>query len=131
MKEERLQEIIAKLEKEPEKPVFFTMEQEAVEAYGLLWGPYPAIRLAVVGGLGYLAISDAAIMVLVERLERERNIYQTTLQNYNRQITWVKSLLGTGRSKYCNSRGVPAPPTEAERRQAEEDLLARHGLSGK
>ena len=131
MKEERLQEIIGQLEAEPEKPVLLARENEADEAYGLLWGTHPGIRLATIHGVSYLAITDAALQVLVERLERERQQFRVTVQHYDRQIAWVKGLMGGGRRKYCNSRGTLAPETEEESRQAGEELLARHKASGK
>ena len=89
MKEERLQEIIGQLEAEPEKPVLLTRENEADEAYGLLWGTHPGIRLATIHGVSYLAVTDAALQVLVERLERERQQFRVTVQHYDRQIAPV------------------------------------------
>ena len=83
MKEERLQEIIGQLEAEPEKPVLLTRENEADEAYGLLWGTHPGIRLATIHGVSYLAVTDAALQVLVERLERERQQFRVTVQHYD------------------------------------------------
>lgn len=110
MKEERLQMILKRLEESPEMPLMMLIDHEAVEAIGQVRRTYPGARLVMLHGIRYIAITDAALECILDRLERERIQYVKTLEHYDRDIAGVKALMGTGTKVYWSQNCIVPEP---------------------
>lgn len=115
MKEERVQDILKRLEQNPELPLMMLIDHEAVEAIGQVRRTYPNAHLVMLHGIRYIAITDAALECILDRLERERTQFVRTLEHYDRDIAGVKALMGTGTKVYWSQNCiVPAPALKNE-----------------
>lgn len=116
MTQKKMEEIIKRLEESPHMPYMCLNEMEALEAAGLLRRKYKDARLVVLRGIRYLAITDAALRVITEQLERERNEYARILERYDRDLAGVAGLAGdTGRRRYWSE--ACADPGPADRQE--------------
>ena len=109
MKKERLQEILKRLEESPELPLMMLIDHEALEAFEQVLRHYPRAHLVMMQGVRYITITDAALEYILERLEREKAQFVTTVERYNRDIAGVSSLIES-RNKYYWSESCVVPP---------------------
>lgn len=91
----RVEDIIQTLEQYPEEPLLMVNDAEAAEALDRVRLIHKHTRLIMMHGMRYLAITDRAVGVIIERLERERQDYIRTVQRYDKEIADVRGLLGS------------------------------------
>lgn len=103
MKEERLQEIIKRLEESPDMPYLLRNDAEGMEAIGRIRARHSGAMLVMMRGMRYLTVSDEALNVIIETLERERLLYVKELQKYDRELEDIRQAVGSGR-RTCQTR---------------------------
>ena len=115
MREDKLEEIDRRLEEHPEQPYMCLNDREALEASDQLQWRYREIHLVMMRGIRYLTVTDDALRVILEQLERERLEQSKVLERYDRELEGVAGLLGRGEGKRYWSEAC-ASPAPAERR---------------
>lgn len=100
----KTEEIMQRLEESPEQPYLLINDAEANEAIDRIRLSHKDARLILMRGMRYITITDKAINVILERLERERREYLQTIERYDKEIADIKALLGTD-TRTCVTRG--------------------------
>ncbi len=113
MTEEKLEKIIRRLEESPEQPYMCLNQREALEASDQLQWKYRDFHLVMMRGICYLTVTDAALRVILDQLERERMEQYKILERYDRELAGIAGLLGGENGKGYWSEVCPAPaPSE-------------------
>lgn len=99
MKDERVQEIMERLEQTPTEPLMMLVDHEAQEVFPYVLQRYRDAHLIMMKGIRYITITDDAIQVILDRLQRERADFKRTVEYYDREIQGVEYLL-TGKKRY-------------------------------
>ena len=100
MTQERLDEILDRLEQSPEAPLLILTDHEALEAFEGVRRTHKEAKLLVMKGMRYIAITEAAVKRILEQLKRERLQYVRTVEIYDKEIQGVMELLETDRKRY-------------------------------
>lgn len=100
MTQERLDEILDRLEQSPEAPLLILTDHEALEAFEGVRRTHKEAKLLVMKGMRYIAITEAAVKRILEQLKRERLQYARTVEIYDKEIQGVMELLETDRKRY-------------------------------
>lgn len=100
MTQERLDEILDRLEKSPEAPLLILTDHEALEAYEGVRRMHKEAKLLMMKGMRYIAITEAAVKRILEQLKRERLQYARTVEIYDKEIQGVMELMETDRKRY-------------------------------
>ena len=100
MTQERLDEILDRLEQSPEAPLLILTDHEALEAFEGVRRTHKKAKLLVMKGMRYIAITEAAVKRILEQLKRERLQYVRTVEIYDKEIQGVMELLETDRKRY-------------------------------
>lgn len=118
MAEERVQEIIEALEKNPDMPYLILREDQALDTYVRIRLQHPGAKLAVKKGMHYITISDRALESLLDQLEKERLQMQKVLETYDREIAGIRSLMERKETGiYWSEDSYCRPPATAEERK--------------
>lgn len=100
MTQERLDEILDRLEQSPEAPLLILTDHEALEAFEGVRRTHKEAKLLVMKGMRYIAITEAAVKRILEQLKRERLQYARTVEIYDKEIQGVMELMETDRKRY-------------------------------
>lgn len=100
----KTEEIMKHLEESPEQPYLLINDAEAAEAIAQVSLKYKSARLIIMRGMRYITITDAAVNVILDRLERERQGYAKTLEIYDKEIADILQIIGTD-TRTCFTRG--------------------------
>ena len=114
MKQERLQEILKRLEKSPDMPLMMLVDHEALEAFGQVLKHYPQAHLVMMSGIRYITITDEALRYILQRLEREREQFASTVEKYDRDIRGVRALIGSAKKYHWSDSCAAVPPAFAK-----------------
>lgn len=117
MSEERLHEILGKLEQCPDKPLMMLIDQEAMDAIDRIRMIYPEAHLVMMSGIRYITITDKALEQVLERLEMERDQYAQAVARYDRDIKGVKDLIGSGKRHYWSQACMIREPASLEEKR--------------
>ncbi len=110
MKEEKLQEILNRLEESPDMPLMMLIDNEALDAIEHVVRVHPGAHLVMLRGIRYITITDAALEVIMDRLERERLQFVNVVANYDEEIKGIRELMGSGKKYYWSPAcTVPEP----------------------
>lgn len=110
MVKEKIQEILDRLEKNPDEPLLILTDHGAMEAFEQVRKVHHEAKLLVMKGMRYITITDAAVEVILEQLERERVQYVKTVENYDREIQDIREMIGSDRKFYwATNSTAPAP----------------------
>ena len=110
MVKEKIQEIMDKLEQAPDEPLLILTDHGAMEAFEQVRKVHQGAKLLVMKGMRYITITDAAVEVILEQLERERVQYVKTVENYDREIQDIREMIGSERKFYwAPNSTAPAP----------------------
>lgn len=110
MVKEKIQEIMDRLEKDPDEPLLILTDHGAMEAFEQVRRKYQGAKLLVMKGMRYITITDAAVEVILEQLERERLQFVKTVENYDRELQDIREMIGSERKFYwAPNSTAPAP----------------------
>lgn len=125
MREEKIQEIVENLEKNPDMPWLILREDQALETYRRVKQHCPGAKLVVKKLMHYIAVNDRALAYLLDLLERERLQMRKVLETYDREIAGIRSLMGREgeAGTYWSPDSVCRPPAAAEEKQRYREEL--------
>ena len=115
MTQERLDEILDRLEKSPEAPLLILTDHEALEAFEGVRRTHKEAKLLVMKGMRYIAITDTAVKRILEQLKSERLQYARTVEIYDREIQGVLELIETDRKRYWGPNITAPEPAFREK----------------
>lgn len=118
MKEEKLQEIMEQLERSPDMPLLIINDSLALDAIGPVSIRYPGAHLLMMRGMRYITVTDKAVQQILEQLEKERLQSAKVLANYDREISDIRGLIGSGQRYYCS----PDSLTQVQDREQKEGM---------
>ena len=87
------------MEQTPTEPLMMLVDHEAQEVFPYVLRKYQNAHLVMMKGIRYITITDDAIRVILDRLQRERADFKRTVEYYDREIQGVEYLL-TGKKRY-------------------------------
>nr|DAU50140.1 MAG TPA: hypothetical protein [Caudoviricetes sp.] len=116
MREERAQEILQMLEQTPTQPLRILIPHEADEVMSYVLRKYrSAHRIELHNGIHYITVTDEAVSVILDRLQRERADFQRTLAKYDEDIRGVEYLLENPQKRhYWSQSSYIVPPAYSE-----------------
>ena len=88
-----------RLEQTPLQPLMMLVDHEAQEVFPYVLRKYQNAHLVMMKGIRYITITDDAIRVILDRLQRERADFKRMVDNYDKEIRGVEYLL-TGKKRY-------------------------------
>lgn len=115
MRKEKLEEICRRLEDRPDMPVLILTDHEALEAFGQVRILYRNAHLVVMRGMRYITVTDAAVEVILEQLERERRQAAKVVEDYDRELAAVRELMTGAKKIYWSERSTAGAPALSER----------------
>lgn len=107
---EKVQEIMDRLEQSPDVPVLVLTDHGAMEAFEQVKRRHRGAKLLVMKGMRYIAITDAAVGVIVEQLERERMQFAKIVETYDRELRDIREMTGTDREYYWGPNSTAPEP---------------------
>ncbi len=87
------------MEQTPTEPLMMLVDHEAQVVFPYVLRKYQDAHLVMMKGIRYITITDDAIRVILDRLQRERADFKRTVEYYDREIQGVEYLL-TGKKRY-------------------------------
>lgn len=114
MKEERIQHLMTQLEMAPDMPLMMLVDHEAQEFFPYVLRKYSDAHLIMMKGIRYITITENAIRVILDRLQRERADFKRTVDNYDKEIQGVEYLLTGKKRYYWSPDSVLVEPAYAE-----------------
>lgn len=110
MVRDKAQEIMDRLEKAPDEPLLILTDHGVMEAFEQVRKVHQGAKLLVMKGMRYITITDAAVEVILEQLERERLQFVKTVENYDRELQDIREMIGSDRKFYwATNSTAPAP----------------------
>ena len=100
VKQERLYEIVGRLEESPDMPYLMVNDSEALEAHEQIRKIYPEARLLIMKGKRYIAISDKAVRYIIKQLSDEKRQYEKVVSIYDKEINDILEMIENGKKKY-------------------------------
>ena len=89
------------LEQTPTQPLRILIPHEADEVmYYVLQKYRSAHRVELHNGIHYITVTDEAVCVILDRLQRERAGFQRTLERYDEDIRGVEYLIENPRKRH-------------------------------
>ena len=114
MKTERVQEIMERLEQAPSQPLMMLVDHEAQEVFPYVLQRHRNAHLVMMKGIRYITITDDAVRVILERLQRERAGFKRTVEYYDKEIQGVEYLLAGKKRYYWSPDNYIVEPAYAE-----------------
>ena len=104
------------LEQTPTQPLRILIPNEADEVmYYVLRKYRSAHRVELYNGIHYITVTDEAVSVILDRLQRERAGFQRTLEKYDEDNRGVEGLLENPQKRnYWSRSSYIVPPAYAE-----------------
>lgn len=105
---------MTQLEMAPDMPLMMLVDHEAQEFFPYVLKKYREAHLVMMKGIRYITITDEAIKVILDRLQRERADFKRMVDNYDKEIRGVECLLEGTKRYYWSPDSVLAEPVYAE-----------------
>lgn len=115
MKQERLQELLGRLEKSPDMPLMILTDHEALEAAEAIRRTHPGAKLLVMRGIRYVTITEEAVQRVLEQLARERRVFAKTVEKYDKEIADIQDAVEKGKRYYWSPESTSGPPAFADK----------------
>lgn len=115
MVKEKIQEIMDRLEQNPDEPLLILTDHGALEVFEQVRKVHQGAKLLVMKGMRYITITDAAVENILEKLERERLQYVKTVEIYDRELKDIREMIGSDRKFYWAQNSTVPPPAFREK----------------
>lgn len=104
------------LEQTPTQPLRILIPHEAEEVMPYVLKKHrSAHRVELHNGIHYITVTDDAVSVILDRLQRERDGFRRTLERYDEDIRGVEYLLENPKKRHYWSRSsYIVPPAYSE-----------------
>ena len=106
------------MEQTPTEPLMMLVDHEAQEVFPYVLRKYQNAHLVMMKGIRYITITDDAIRVILDRLQRERADFKRTVEYYDREIQGVEYLLTGKKRYYWSPDNYIVEPVYAEQKKA-------------
>lgn len=104
---------MTQLEMAPDMPLMMLVDHEAQEVFPYVSQKYRDAHLVMMKGIRYITITDDAVRVILDRLQRERANFKKVVDTYDKEIQGVECMLTDNKRCYWSPDSILAEPAWA------------------